>query len=100
GKPMWLFAESAGVDDGIDRINVDVSYRKKVPMHADCARLIRGNRAKSFGIARIADSSEGHGVGKSGHKADTRKQTAFKIGRHQQRQFGVTLQLVGKGGNI
>src|SRR5512135_1009859 len=95
---LRIFAERAGVNDGIGGIGVDVGIREEVPLHPHGARLLRRDSAELFRVIGIAGSAEGHGVGKHGAALKPHGDATLEVSGENQRQPGLALQLVHQHG--
>ena len=98
GDALGIFAERAGIDDGIAGIIVHVGNRRVNPVNADGAGFQRGDFSHGVGVGGISAGGQGHRGGEGGAFVEAHGGAAFEICADEQRQFGAGLQLVGEHG--
>jgi len=98
GDQARVFAESADVDDRVQRVVVHVGHRRVELVHAQRTCFAGRNVADCIGVIRVAGGADGHGPRKTRRAADAHGHAPFGVLSDEQRQAAPTLQFVGQHG--
>jgi hypothetical protein len=90
---MRIFTEAAGVDDGIERIDVDVGDGREDVIDTDGERLARGHTRLLFGKRGLAGRRERHRRQPPLGVAEAHAHSGFEISADEQRHPRERLQM-------
>ncbi len=84
GNRVGILAERACIDDGVQRVVVDVSVGRKIHVDAHGPALERRDATDRIGVALVSCCAGGHDIRECGGADDAHGRAPFEIGGDEQ----------------